>query len=84
MYRGAMFVIQGGCTVLHHMETRKSGGERVEERQSREQDPSLRELQENCLKELKHLVLETSKQVVVHKIPILALFYNQSLHIQIL
>ena len=45
------------------MQSRKSAGEREEEQGGGEQDPVLRELQEHCLNELKHLVLETSRQV---------------------
>jgi hypothetical protein len=59
-----VILMQGNCTVFHQMESRKSAGERQEEGQgAKEQDPVLQQLQEQCLNELKHLVLETSRQV---------------------
>ena len=58
-------LLQGSCTVKHQTESRRSAGERQEERGQGggEQDPILRQLQERCFNELKHLVLETSRQV---------------------
>jgi len=59
----AQALLQGQARILHAMEGKKSLSTRAEEGDSKETDPKLMELQEGCFEELKHLVLETGREM---------------------
>ena len=59
----AQTLLQGSCTVLHTMEGKKGAAARTEEEEGGETDPRLMVLQEDCFSELKHLVLETGREL---------------------